>query len=123
VQLEHATVKNGRGSAEAAERQLLRDLGTLSAQGEIGIAGLDGETHRPRIVWPTRPIDAVPARGGSGDRPRVIDSEAMFARLFHDQIADEIRASVAAEPVLIYPTLEGGWDKGIAYRHHSGGRL
>lgn len=101
---ERERVKGALAPADSVERQLLRDLDTLAAQGEISISDIYGEQRRPKIEWPMRSIYAEPSRGGSGERPRVVDSEAMFARFFRDKLASEIRAAVAAE----YADLEPG---------------
>lgn len=82
---------------DAEWRGLMRDLDTLAAQAEIGISGLHDGARKLSIAWPTRVLDAEPAAHGSGNRPRVVDTEALVARFFRKEVEADLRAALDAE--------------------------
>lgn len=93
----HVKVKGAGPLMDEVLPVLMRELNTLAAEGEVGVSGLYGARRRPRIEWPTIALDAAPSFEGAGNRPRVINTAAIAARYFRDEIEADIRAALAAE--------------------------
>lgn len=102
---ERQEVEQAPPPAQYAKDSIRLKLERLAARGKPGVTPPTAEAD-VTFVWPAKALNAAGRTSHPGERPQVVDIEAMAARYFGDQILADAEAAVDAAYAGIELTLE-----------------